>query len=136
MVQDCETAYREAPDRLRRQFNQACFKRILIDDEYTVTGELAEPFETLLSEELRQAAARKAEDDLSRAVEEVSCCRYLMGFIAGSKPPYCVPPVLLARRFSRSVKPPSRPCHALPVSRVAVPASGSLAVAAAFPQNR
>jgi hypothetical protein len=71
LVQDCETAYGEAPDRLRGQFNQAIFKRTLIDDEYTVTGELAEPFETLLSEELRQAAARKAEDDLSRAVEDV-----------------------------------------------------------------
>jgi hypothetical protein len=31
---------------------------------------LAEPFETLLSEEIRQAAARKAEADLSRAVDE------------------------------------------------------------------
>jgi hypothetical protein len=59
LVQDCETAYGEAPDRLRRQFNQALFKRILIDDEYTVTGKLAEPFETRLSEELRQAAAAR-----------------------------------------------------------------------------
>jgi site-specific DNA recombinase len=70
LVRECETAYREAPDRLRRQFNQAFFKRLLIDDEYNVTGELAEPFETLLGEEIRRAAAWKAEADLGRAVEE------------------------------------------------------------------
>jgi DNA invertase Pin-like site-specific DNA recombinase len=70
LIQDCEAAYRSAPDKLRRQFNQAFFKRLLIDDNYNVTGELAEPFETLLSEELRQAAARKAEADLTTAVDE------------------------------------------------------------------
>jgi hypothetical protein len=38
LVQDCEAAYRSAPDKLRRQFNQAFFKRLLIDDSYNVTG--------------------------------------------------------------------------------------------------
>lgn len=71
LVQDCEAAYRNAPDKLRRQFNQAFFKRLLINDEYNVTGELAEPFETLLSDEIRQAASRKAQDDLSRAVDDI-----------------------------------------------------------------
>jgi hypothetical protein len=70
LVQECEAAYRDSPDRLRRQFNQAFFKRLPIDDEYKVTGELAEPFETLLGEEIRQAAAWKAEADLGRAVDE------------------------------------------------------------------
>jgi site-specific DNA recombinase len=68
LVRDCEAAYLAAPDKLRRQFNQASFKRLLIDDDYPVTGELAEPFE---SDELRQAAARKAEAELSKAVDEV-----------------------------------------------------------------
>ena len=70
LVQECEAAYRDAPERLRRQFNQAFFKRLLIDDEYNVNGELAEPFETLLGEEIRQAAAWKAEAELGRAVDE------------------------------------------------------------------
>ena len=71
LVQECEAAYRDAPAKLRRQFNQAFFKRLLIDDSYNVTGELAEPFETLPSEELRQAATRRAEADLVDAVEDV-----------------------------------------------------------------
>ena len=71
LVQDCEAAYLDAPDKLRRQFNQAIFKRLLIDDNYNVTGELAEPFETLLSEEVRQAAARRADADLTTAVDDV-----------------------------------------------------------------
>jgi hypothetical protein len=30
---DCEAAYREANDRLRRQFNMAFFNRLLLSDE-------------------------------------------------------------------------------------------------------
>ena len=70
LVQECEAAYRDAPERLRRQFNQAFFKRLLIDDEYNVTGEFAEPFETLLGEEIRQAAAWRAASELRWAVDE------------------------------------------------------------------
>ena len=61
----------DAPDKLRRQFNQAFFKRLLIDDNYNVTGKLAEPFETLLSEEVRQAAVRRADAHLTTAVDDV-----------------------------------------------------------------
>jgi hypothetical protein len=68
LVGDCEAAYREASDAVRRQFNLSFFKRLLIDDEYTVTGELAEPFDVLLGDDLRLAAAIKAEED-ARAVE-------------------------------------------------------------------
>jgi len=71
LIHDCEGAYLSAPDKVRRQFNQAFFKRILIDDTYTVTGELAEPFDTLLSEEIRLAAARRAHLELMDAVEDV-----------------------------------------------------------------
>ena len=58
LVQDCEAAYLEAPERLRRQFNQAFFKRLLIDDDFNVTPELAEPFAILLSDEMKAAAAQ------------------------------------------------------------------------------
>ncbi len=67
---DCQAAYREASGRLRRQFNLAFFKRLLIDDEGTVTGELAEPFKTLLGDDLRRAAAAQASEELRQAVEE------------------------------------------------------------------
>ncbi len=71
LIRDCETAYRDASDKVRRQFNQAFFKRILIDDMYNVTGEFAEPFETLLSDELRQAAAERAEAERHHALDGV-----------------------------------------------------------------
>ena len=54
-VQDSETAYANAPDKFHRRFNQASFKRTLIDDSDSATSELAEPFHTLLSEDRRNA---------------------------------------------------------------------------------
>jgi site-specific DNA recombinase len=67
---DCEAAYREANDQMRRQFNLAFFDRLLIDDDYNVTGVLAKPFDTLLDSGLRRAAAAKADDITQAAVRE------------------------------------------------------------------
>lgn len=62
-------AYREASDRLRRQFNQAFFNRLLIDDEYTITDELAEPLDVILGDGLRQAAASRQQTASRGAVD-------------------------------------------------------------------
>jgi site-specific DNA recombinase len=67
---DCEAAYREANDRLRRQFNMAFFTRLLLSDEGEVTGELAPPFDMILGEELRRAVVSQAEHELGEAVSE------------------------------------------------------------------
>ena len=67
---DCAAAYREANDRLRRQFNMAFFKRLLLSDEGEVTGELASPFDVILGEELRRATVSQAEHELGEAVDE------------------------------------------------------------------
>ena len=67
---DCATAYLEANDRLRRQFNMAFFKRLLLSDEGEVTGELASPFDVILGEELRRATISQAEHELGEAVNE------------------------------------------------------------------
>ena len=69
-VRDCEGAYRDASDKVRRQFNQAFFKRILIDDSYSAIAELAEPFDLLLSREVRDAATRRSEAHLAAAVDD------------------------------------------------------------------
>ncbi len=61
-------AYREAGGPLRWQFNLAFFKRLLIDDDYTVTGELAEPFDALLGPELRRAVAVRTSETLQDAI--------------------------------------------------------------------
>ena|GEM_PF-6158771 len=52
---------RDATDQLRRQFNLAFFRRLLIGDDYDVTGELTPPFDTLLGDELRNAARHNEE---------------------------------------------------------------------------
>jgi hypothetical protein len=66
---DCQAAYREASDRMRRQFNLAFFKRLLIHDEGTVSGELAEPWDVILGEELRRAAATREAEGLKDTIE-------------------------------------------------------------------
>jgi site-specific DNA recombinase len=66
---DCQAAYRDASDRMRRQFNLAFFKRLLIHDEGTVSGELAEPWDVILGEELRRAAATREAEGLQDAIE-------------------------------------------------------------------
>jgi DNA invertase Pin-like site-specific DNA recombinase len=67
---DCEAAYREATPTMRRQFNLAFFKRLLVGDDDTITGELAEPFDAILGEELRRAVIAKAGEELTEAVDE------------------------------------------------------------------
>jgi site-specific DNA recombinase len=67
---DCQAAYREATDRMRRQFNLAFFKRLIISDEGTVSGELAEPWDVILGEELRRAVAVREAESLKDAIEE------------------------------------------------------------------
>jgi hypothetical protein len=67
---DCQAAYRDATDRMRRQFNMAFFKRLIISDEGTVSGELAERLDVILGEELRRAAAVREAESLKEAIEQ------------------------------------------------------------------
>jgi repressor LexA len=67
---DCQAAYREATDRMRRQFNLAFFKRLIISDEGAVSGELAEPWDVILGEELRRAVAVREAESLKDAIEQ------------------------------------------------------------------
>jgi hypothetical protein len=60
---DCEAAYRQASDTVRRQFNLAFFERLLIDEDYQITSKLAQPFDTLLGDGLRQVAVAKARNE-------------------------------------------------------------------------
>ena len=58
------------PGSDRRQFNQVFFRRLLIDDHYEVIGELEEPFETLLGDEIRQVATVRYELEQQRILDE------------------------------------------------------------------
>ena len=53
---------------MRRQFNLAFFTRLLIWDDYTVKGELKEPFATLLGDDLRRVVSAHADEELHRAI--------------------------------------------------------------------
>lgn len=67
LAQDCQVAYRLAGPKLRRLFNQAFFEKLLLDDEGNVASVLAEPFGSLLGEEL----AAEAEAHLAVASRSV-----------------------------------------------------------------
>ena len=67
---DCMAAYREATPTMRRQFNMAFFKRLLVGDDDSITGELAEPFDAILGEELRRAVIASQGEELTQAVDE------------------------------------------------------------------
>ncbi len=67
---DCEGAYRDATPTMRRQFNLAFFKRLVVGDDDTITGELAEPFDAILGEELRRAVIASAGEKLTEAVDD------------------------------------------------------------------
>ncbi len=60
---DCGAAYRDAPEHIKRMFNQAFFAKVLViqDDESTgevrLEAELREPFDTLLGSDLKAAEA-------------------------------------------------------------------------------
>ena len=66
---DCQRAYSEASGSMRRQFNLAFFKRLLIDEEYSVSGELAEPFDVILGDELRRAVIAREAEALTDAID-------------------------------------------------------------------
>ena len=44
LVEDCGTAYRQAPDHIKRAYNQAIFEQILVGPNGTVTAKYAEPY--------------------------------------------------------------------------------------------
>ena len=56
LAENWAAAYRDAGPTIRRQMNQAIFKKIYVDDEGGVTSEFSEPFELLLSSEVVEAA--------------------------------------------------------------------------------
>jgi hypothetical protein len=60
---------------MRRQFNMAFFKQLLLSDEGEIMAELAEPFDLILGEELRRAAVSQAEHKLGTAINETLCKR-------------------------------------------------------------
>lgn len=50
--QDCRRTYLAASPNVRRRMNQAFYERLYINDDETVTSELAEPFAILLGDQL------------------------------------------------------------------------------------
>jgi site-specific DNA recombinase len=70
LAEDCGRAYRAAPDDVRRQFNQVFFKRVLVHSDADPEIELAPPFDTLLSAEVRTAVRRQQTEDAKKPTPE------------------------------------------------------------------
>jgi site-specific DNA recombinase len=81
---DCQAAYDEATSRMRRQFNLTFFKRLIIHDEATVAGELAEPWDVILGEELQRAVAAREAENLEDAIEHAQRQREPESILAGT----------------------------------------------------
>ena len=56
LTEHCARAYVNAPDHIKKLFNQAFFNRILVNPDTSVNAELAPPFDTLLGPAVRAAA--------------------------------------------------------------------------------
>jgi site-specific DNA recombinase len=61
LVDNCYEAYRRASDSLRRNFNQAFFSKIYVDQNDELRGDLAEPFKMIVNRAQHLSGA-KAED--------------------------------------------------------------------------
>jgi site-specific DNA recombinase len=80
-IGDCQAAYSQASEKLRRQFNMAFFRRLLLSDDGTVSAELAEPFDTILNDELRRATVVQADRELRESVEDAIRRRAAAGLL-------------------------------------------------------
>jgi hypothetical protein len=84
LASDCEAAYRDAGPDIRRLFNQAFFRRLLIDEDCGVVGDLAPPFDTLLGDELRRIVDNEVREDLRQAVDQALQDRTASGSANGT----------------------------------------------------
>ena len=66
LVQDCYAAYKGATPDIRRQFNQAFFERVFIDQDGGVRHELAKPFKLLLDPGLSEKVAKESRTPRAR----------------------------------------------------------------------
>ncbi|MDR1319902.1 MAG: recombinase family protein [Gracilibacteraceae bacterium] len=71
VLEDCGTHYKEAPDSIKRAFNQAIFERILVSPDCVVTAEYTAPFAALLAP-LTQAKSVTADGNENTLVTEIN----------------------------------------------------------------
>jgi hypothetical protein len=57
LVADCQRMYGLASNHIRRQFNQAYFERIMVDEGEVTSTYLAQPFAQLLSHDLERRSS-------------------------------------------------------------------------------
>jgi hypothetical protein len=59
LVADCQRMYGLAPNHIRRQFNQAFFERIMVDEGEVTNAYLAQPFAQLLAHDLERRSSEE-----------------------------------------------------------------------------
>ena len=63
LAEHCHEAYTRASDSVRRQFNEAFFSRLYIDERGVADGELAEPFQTAVDRQSRVGSEPSLEEN-------------------------------------------------------------------------
>ncbi len=71
LVADCGSAYAAATPALRRQWNQAFFIRLAVDEERVTEAQLASPFDLLLHREVVAHYRRESPEPLWDAEEGI-----------------------------------------------------------------
>ncbi len=97
LARDCGSAYRSAPDSIKKRFNSVFFKRVLVHADSTVDPELAPPFETLLGAELKSAVNADFAKNAKKPTPE-------SGLLAKPSPNRCTPRSLASLLAQGSVK--------------------------------
>jgi len=64
LARDCGNAYASAVPALRRQWNQAFFTRVEVDDDRVMAAEMASPFDVVLQPEVIQYYGRATPEPL------------------------------------------------------------------------
>ena len=72
LVRDCHAAYEGASAGVRRQYNQAIFEKLYVQQDGDVAHELAEPFKILLNPQLPGCLATGCEERMAPESEPLS----------------------------------------------------------------
>jgi site-specific DNA recombinase len=98
---DCALAYKTAPDHIKKQFNQAFFKRILVHSDTTLEPELAPPFDLLLGPELRVATGQERSHESKDANEPTQLSGLIHKSCSSNRPSRCRPVFFSAHGLSK-----------------------------------
>ena len=98
---NCALAYKTAPAHIKKQFNQAFFKRILVNSDASLEPELAPPFDMLFGPGLRSACRHEQSEVSENANEPTQLSGLVPKSNASDRPARCRAVFSLAHGLSK-----------------------------------